>query len=545
MRLLIPSIFAFALCAVSFAQADMLAPNKPPTPFEASEDFYVIEGAGLFQSGSAKALNVDLWSGSERAEITRMIKEMPVNSRNPVVRDLIEAVLLSESNTNVMSNYENLAPGDDLLTLRIYKLIEGGFYKDALQLYSVALESPHHEAIAKAGILAMLGSGEKSIACLEMKTLGPMSASDDFWSSFTNYCDYTLSDSPSEQAQKALESTPHEILRSIAFNDSFIFPYTIEGWNSLSLLEQNILIAEGRIEAPIFDKRLLIKIPPRDMAALLSLETLNAVDRAALSIKAHEWGLADEEAIGSAYEQIENASTVLDGLPELYQRILVEEDAIARNEILIEAINLADKYGASAVSPFAKDFANATLSGLSDAQMRTVLWVFYNSDTHAGTDIIENYVRDAQENIDQDGFSNNIRAISLIMQTPESHDLMTNMQNISIFHKNTQGEGQFDIEQLDNPPSDDDNADKVYEKDVDAAPQKRQDKAFDELLEQLNRASRDNALGETVLLSIKMLSDRSIHALDEDYYLDVMEAFKKAELNEFSRKMAIERLLGD
>jgi len=545
MRILPPIIAAVVLCASQFAYADKVLQYKPPTQFEASEDFYVIEGAGLFQSGSPSALNVSIWQGSERSEITRMVKEMPVNSRNPVVRDMIQALLLSESNTNEMLNFDAVAPGDDLLTLRIYKLIEGGFYNDALELYSVAIESPHHEAIAKVGILAMLGSGEKSIACLEMKTLGAMNAADDFWSAFTAYCDYTLTDEPNRQAQSILENTPYEILRSIAFNDSFIFPYSIEGWNSLSLLEQNILVAEGRIEAPVFDKRLLNKVPPRDMSALLSLKTINPVDRAALSIKAHEWGLVSADEIGKAYESITEPSIVLGGLPGFYQRILVEDDAVARNEILMQVLAMADKYGFSAIMPFAQDLANSTLTDLSDEQMRSILWVFYLSDVKISPEIIENYIRNAQDNIGNNNFSSNMQAIPLVLKMPRSHDLMTNMQNMRIFHKNPQEDGEFVIEQLDNSPLDDDNADKVYEKGVDAAVQKRHDNASDELLMQLNHESREGALGKTVLLSIKLLSDQSIRAMNEGYYSDVIEALEKADLKELSRKMAIERHIGD
>jgi len=483
-------------------------------------------------------LSVDMWSGSKRSDITALIKDLPVYSNSDAIGSLTEAVLLSESNVEELANYKDVKPGEDLLTLRVYKLIEAGRYKDALELYTVALDTPHHEAIAKAGILSMLGSGEKSIACLEIKTLGSITSEDDFWADLTAYCDYTLSEEPPEDAQKVLEDTRYEILRSLAFNPNFIYPYSNASWRKLSVFEQSLLIAEGRIDPPVVDAAMLAATAPRDLTALLSLKTLTEADRLTLLLKAREWGMVDNEDLVSAYKQAEPQSDALGGLPVLYQALANEEDDQKRNDIMLKAIDIRDEFGIYALIPFAQNIAESSLTGLSDAQMRTAIEAFYYARVTNADQIIENYTANAAENLNNIAFLENMRLIPLVLQMPESHEFIINMQNINIFHKNSQGLAEFNIELLDNSVDDVDNASKVYEKDVDVAAQQRQE----DLLKQLGNASRDNALGETVLLSIKLLSGKTIHQADEDVYSDVIKALKKAELNEFSREMAIERL---
>ena len=138
-----------------------------------------------------------------------------------------------------------------------------------------------------------------------------------------------------------------------------------------------------------------------------------------------------------------------------------------------------------------------------------------------------------------------MQAIPLILKMPESHEFMKNIQEIGIFHKNQQSPEEIVIENLDKVDLDVDNADKAYEKGIDVAVQKEHEGVPDELLKQLSKLSKRDILGETVLLSIKLLSDQSIREADQDVYSGSFEALKSVELKEFSRKMAIERLIGD
>ena len=541
MMRVLPFALVSLILAVPIAQADKLAKYKPPQSFEVTEDFYVIEGAGLFQAGNENALDINMWKGSDREDITQLVKDFPVNSKNPVVRNMIEAVLLSESDTEKLDDHDEVLPGDDLLTLRIYRLMEGGFFRDALELYSVAIESPHHEAIAKAGILAMLGSGEKSIACLEMKTLGNMNMGDPFWPTFMAYCNYTLSDRPSEDAQKILENSSYDIVRSLAFNPNFVFPFIPNDWKELSVLEQNVLIAEDRIEAPVIDNSLLSQLSPHDLAVLLMLKTFNVNDRIKLQIKGFDWGLVSLQDLKDSYANKETKGD----LPQLYRELATSDDAVRQNEILRQVIDQHKKHQDAALLPFASHLGESALDDIDSNDMKRILKLFYLADVTVGPSIIENYIENSEEKIGNDDFYVTMQAIPLVLKMPKSHDFVKNMQNIGIFHKNIQNQEENVIENLDKPHSDVDNAAKVYEKDLDAAEQKEHDNASKALLEQLNKLSKRQTLGETVLLSIKLLSDQSIREADQELYSDSLDALNSVKLKEFSRKMAVERLLGD
>ncbi len=537
--------FLFTLLAVTLlaahAYADKLSPHKPPQSFESMEDFYVIEGAGLFPSGSVNALPSKMWKGSERDEITQLIKDLPATSKSPVIQDLIEAVLFSESNTTELEHYEEVTSGNDLLTLRIYKLMEAGLFSKALELYSVAIEEPHHQDIAKAGILAMLSSGEKSIACLEMKTLGNMNMSDPFWPNFMAYCNYTLSERPSPEAQSVLEQSPYDILRSAAFNPNFIYPYTPLDWDRLSLLERNVLIAENKIEAPVISDALLESIPPRDIAALLKLETFKAEDRLKILLKAYEWGIVESDAIAKAY-----ADKALNGdLPALYRNLDSSDNAEERDAILLQVIDVFDRHSDSALVPFAPFFAESSLKDIAASDMTRILRTFYRADISIAPQIIGNYIENSSNNIGNAEFFKTMQAVPMVLKMPESQILNTNMQNISIFHKNTHSYEENVIENLDKGVSDVDNADKVYEKGLDETTLKEQEDAQNMLLKALNTSKKRGALGQIALLSITVLSDQTIREADEKAYSDSLEALQSVNLKEFSRKMAIERLIGD
>ncbi|MFK7838925.1 MAG: hypothetical protein AB8B83_01220 [Bdellovibrionales bacterium] len=538
MRFLFALIFAFIIGSHAFA--DKVSPYKEPYKFESVDDFYLIEGAGLFPSGSRDALPVGMWDGSKRSDITNIIKDMPVNSSSFVVQDMIKAILLSENNVEELRHYKDVDPGEDLLTLRIYKLIEGGFYKDALTLYNVAVEQPHHKAIAKAGILAMLGTGGKSIACLEMKILGHIESDDDFWRVFKAYCDYTLSDNPSEDAQAILKDTRHEIIRSLAFNENFIFPYAVDDWAQLHILEQNILISEGRIEAPVLDDELLNDIPPRDVVALLSLETLNSKDRVLFTLKARQWGLVETNSLTDAYLNI-NDQDFLSGLPALFQSLQDEEDNDKTRDIILKALDQDSDYNSVALLPFASAISEFPLKDISDNQMRKILNILYLEDLRSFEISITQYLNYYDVKSENSVFLSNIHLIPLVLNIPESHDFMKNVLKNGIFHKNIGNNEQFNIEPLDKVSSDVDNALKVYEK----------DSVSDEktvvlnTLKQLKKSSNNNALGETVLLSIKLLFEGNIHLIDDFLFSDIKDGLEQVELNKFSRKMVIEHHIGD
>ncbi len=527
-------IYLTLLCLLAFAplaKAD-----------NAMEDFTIIEGAGLRPTGSEDALAPDMWKGSKRADITEHLQNMPANSRSPAIRDLIKAILLSESNTDQLDDYEDVAIGEDLLTLRIYKLMEGGFFKEAYELYSVAIETPEHEAITKAGILAMLASGEKSIACLELKTLRNMNMRDRFWPSFMAYCNYTLSERPSKDVQELLERSEYDILRSLAFNPNFIFPYSMKDWSELSLLEQNVLIAEQKIEVPAITKELLENIPPQDIAAILRMETLRGDDLLKLTLKAYEWGLVDHHKIAAIYKENKTDSKVFQNIAFLYNALLDTDDPDAFHDLLREAINLKDEIGYSALTPFVEFLSESSLKEISANQMKVILNLFYRTNESVNPQIIENYIQNSKKNLENDDFLMTMNTIPLILKMPKSHDFMQIMHKINTFHKGKENNEKNVIENVDKGVLDVDNATNAYEKSADIA---NSEEAVLNIKKKFKQLSKRESVIEIAFLSVSIMFDQSIRAIDKDLYTSNIEALESVKLYETSRKMTIERLIGD
>ena len=541
-----PLFIAVALLlAAPVVHADKVSQYKKPQSFEVTDDFYGIEGAGLYQGADARSLGMKMWNNSDRADITKLLIDAPVNSASPLVQGMIKAVLLSEADIKKLDDYDEINVGEDLLTLRILKLMQGGYYTDAMALYSVAVETPHHQDIAKAGILAMLGTGEKSIACLEMKTLGNMNMADPFWPAFMGYCNYTLSESPSDSAQTLLEGTQYEIMRALAFNETFIFPYTSESFAKLSLLEKNTLVAEGKIEAPDITPETVKNIPAEHVYALLSLETLNNEARLLLTLEGVEWGVLTVDALNALFEEHKDDEALLDSLPHLYGQVKDAEDSEKIGVLLREALGKRSVYGDVALLPFAGFIAEGGLSEITPEEMRMVLPLFYQLNRSLPADIVEKYLENAEQYAENSQYLQTLTFINLLNNLPESHKIEQIMQNIVTLHKYTQDEEEFVIENLDKGEADVDNAFKVYEKDVDAALQKEHTDASEAEQKTLASKSRANALGETVLLSIKLLHGKPIAGIDEKTFESSNNALKNVNLKEFSRKMAIERLIGD
>lgn len=537
-------VMAF-LVVVPLAHADKVAQYKKPQSFDVTDDFYAIEGAGLYQGADVRSLGAKMWDDSERAEITKLLIQLPVNAESPLVQTMVKAVLLSEADIKKLDDYDEINVGEDLLTIRMIKLMQGGYYKEAMELYSVAIESPHHQDIAKAGILAMLGNGEKSIACLEMKTLGNMNMGDPFWPAFMGYCNYTLSESPSESAGNLLKDTKYELMRALAFNKEFIFPYTPDGFSKLSLIEKNTLVAEGRIEAPEINADSIGGIPARDIYALLSLETLNSEARLLLTVKAVEWGIFAPATLTKLYGEVKGDKAVLGGLPYLYGQVESAEDDAQKGVLLRETLAKRALHGDVALLPFVSFIADGSLGEIAPEEMQAILPILYRANRVLPTDVLDSYLEDSEKYAENAQYYQTLKFISLLNNLPTGHKIGAIMQNMSIFHKNTQGGDYFVIENLDKVGSDVDNALKVYEKDVDAALQKEHIDSSEAERKLLIRRSRANALGETVLLSIGLLHEKPVREIEQKLFEDSNSALENVNLKGFSRKMAIERLIWD
>src|SRR5262249_94183 len=77
----------------------------------------------------------------------------------------------------------------NLLAIRFSKLLEAGAYNQTMELYSSLNLDQTPPEIAKYGILAMLFSGQKALACVEFHSVTPPAQdSDGFWKFISDFC---------------------------------------------------------------------------------------------------------------------------------------------------------------------------------------------------------------------------------------------------------------------------------------------------------------------------------------------------------------------
>jgi hypothetical protein len=146
------------------------------------------EGAGLLVNDTEGALPKGLWRLQPRSEITYLLKTMPAEAPFRSLQEIKRNLLISTYDTGEIENDVTLAVGEDLLTLRLLKLLQMGLWDDAFQFYTNTTKDPgQNEALAQIGILLIFHQKGLSTACLEEKAFGPRFAAA-FWRQFDLLC---------------------------------------------------------------------------------------------------------------------------------------------------------------------------------------------------------------------------------------------------------------------------------------------------------------------------------------------------------------------
>lgn len=522
----------------------MLAPNVTLADEVAlPKGFFALEGAGLLKSQKDGGLGDGVWNGSSRAHISALIKALPTSSESYSVQSLIDAILLGQSNTKALEGAQEVTLGRDLLTLRLEKLSQSGRYDKALELYSAAVdETPYHPKLAKAGIIAMLGSGEKSLACVDSKIYDNGEVDTAFWDDLRAYCEHTLSDSPSDASSEILENSSREVLRAAAFNPDFEFNYSNSAYKALSPLERVALIAEQAIKAPNLSAETVKDMHPAHVSALLAQEHIQGDVKIRLFIRAAQLGIIDVAALTRAYKTHEDAQSPL---PALYTAFLKASDDAQKIEILQKAIALKAEYGIAGLLPFGVFFEDFALPSANLDDIGVILQLMHRLDLKISSkfvaDLIENYGSD-------DDISKNyihFYKIKSVYSGSQSDELSKIVQKNSLSVKSPRFFIINVIENLDKNSPDVDNAAIVYEKDFELTTQTQHVMPSYALWNRLNSVANEKLLGETVLLSAFVLHDQNMGSVYPKLFRDIINNFDRVRLTPISKRLAIEALLAE
>lgn len=115
--------------------------------------------AGLLDETNG-GLGANMWAGSDRARIERLLPRLPMGTLSPSIQDLARRLLLSAAAVP-----EGAAVAPSLLGLRVERLMAGGHIAEVNELLELAAAAVDDPALSRAEVDAMLLAGDNAGAC--------------------------------------------------------------------------------------------------------------------------------------------------------------------------------------------------------------------------------------------------------------------------------------------------------------------------------------------------------------------------------------------
>lgn len=390
-----PSLFG--VLALAFlctpALADVKPDRKPdaPEPVVYEGDYEDLESYGLYRKPREGSLGRDLWSNSNRSAITYWVKHIPQKTAMPLLQKLDNGVLLSRVNADLIQNDIDVVSGEDLLTLRLEKLLERGMYNNAAELYTKASDEAYHPRLVYNGALALMLSGNKSLACLEVKT-----ALEEFevapnLDELSAYCDLGTGKEANKAAQKALKNSKSGILKAISKNPKYTTSYATERFKKLKLIDIAALVADGRMSIGSLEKISLNNVPSQHLDFLLNQEKLSDYQRFKLTERAVYWGILPSSALGSIYEdtKISGAGNGWQRFASAYKKAEKAARGKEQWDQISAALALGRTHGIHNLAPFSRLIANAKPKSASIQDIHTALSVLLYSGEEISDDWVD------------------------------------------------------------------------------------------------------------------------------------------------------------
>jgi hypothetical protein len=569
---------------------EMAAPEAPPAPEKTSEkpeasveqvsattgaetiapgpevstlpvDFAVLESYGILDTMREGALGIDLWDNTRRSTLATLISEQPVMTPYRTLNRLTRRALLTTADARLMSGRSDIQPGQDLLILRLEKLMQLGSYEEAAQLYTANPAEPYHERLARDGMLALLYTGRSPVACLESLSLESRFGQLPFWNDLMAACTALMSDS-SKDAFSSDYKPQSKIVEKLIRNDGFRYAVKSQkDLESLSELEKALLIADGRMDYSDFKIRKAGDIAPEAATVLLQDSNLPDNTRFGLLRFAVAKGLRGPDSLADFYKSLgfSNAGTVTSQhidypgikgwrrLAWLYQSLepAKGKDPVPeslQDNLVAQALALGSEYGPSVLLPFAPYIKNTNPANLPGDSIRTGMKVLLASNTAvsapwqekwhtvkttSASDLLLDTAFDAFEDFSTTSEKPAFGLENTGLNSYQTQIIQVVYEKLDNFQKITQ----------DSPVG-------AYEKPTDLTLDGNYVMPSNDLLDNLNEAKNDRRLGEMVLLSSLALQGAPLGKLHPELLREVLEGLETVGLTEEARSLTTEVILG-
>ncbi len=541
---------AFFAAIPAQAQTEAKAVKKRPAVLDVN--YNRMESLGLFNTPGDGSLGRDLWDNTRRSFLVGFLAKIPSPSPDSFTHQrMVNGLLLSEANAGLIVDDIDIEPGKDILTLRLNRLNQMGAYKQAFDLYSKLGQEPYHSDLAKAGITAMLYNGERSLACLEYKTVQNRDFSDEFWLDISLYCNYALNDEQDLDARNDLDRSPLKTFKNIAANAGYKLSYSSKRLNDLQDLERAILVAEDRLIWPDITKSFLENLPLNHLGILVARTELSNNDRFLVLSTAANRGLVGNKRLKSFYTRVyDEELRQLDNpqnqgwktIPLAYHNIEKARTSEEKWDHLRSAMEYMDTYGAGALIPFGQSMQTLEVEGQNESVVLKAVKIIEAS----GENLPGKWYRYYTQINPETGAGKKMRLISGIMSNPEPSEILQDPVLQPYFEKlgeKDKNEYFNIIENLDKNLKDIHNAEAIYVNDYDLTFTEHYVMPMPRVWNQLVNSSHDKRIGEAVLLSTVMLHKHSLGDMYPGVASDVLQSINTVGLTNISKSMALESVL--
>ncbi len=557
MRLNVTRVAALAILALptlnTGVYADEIRDSSNLRPEILRVNTKKIESLGLYETPNDGSLGRDLWDNTRRSFLMEYMPRIPQpDIGSPEHQRLVMGLLLSKANADLVEEDAEFVPGKDILTLRLQKLMDVGAYKQAFTLYSSLGEEPYHPELAQAGITAMLFNGERSLACLEYKTVQDRDFQAPIWSNISAYCHYVMGDEGGDDGARAtLKNSDLPILRSIAANDGYNASYSQASFDKMETFERAVLAGEKRINWPAINSGTLKAMPNAYLGMLVSTPPASKADQFEVLIESARRGIVGPTILGKFYTQVfDEDLRQLDNPQNLgwkqlpYSYVMAKKSKNEKEKwgYLSNALPLMDNYGAASFIPFGDLLQTMDVYQESTSVMGDAVRIVKAS----GINFPGKWTRYYTQNNPQNKFESKMRVLAKIMSTTSTYNSEQDT-DINDYFKNADNNTKYKyfniIENLDKAENNIHNANEIYGNDFGLTSTERYVMPMPSVWDRLVNSSQSKRIGETVLLSTVILHQQSLGEMYPGLASDVLQTFNTVGLTKTSRALAFELIL--
>ena len=514
------------------------------TPLSEDEIFQV-EAKGLYKTAAEGGFGRNMWEGSTRADITALLKNMPSSAKEPLINKMILGLLLTEADTGKLAHDGPIEI--DLLTIRLEKLIEAGAYAQAYELYTSTGREPYSERTAKAAILAMLFSGEKSNACLETNIYSQAFVDDPFWETLDKYCTASLSETADTNLFKGQENS---VAAKIVLKEDFIFPYDSQAFAKLSVLDRALIAAENKFDLSNLEAE---TAAITDLQILLRHESLSPALKIKLTAKAIAYGLVPSETLGklfATHKKSEKINTEAAPPKEPWKHLLfayakIKETGITEHWPLIKnTLTHVEALGPDIYQPFVATLLNINPEGATLDELLKLHKIMLV----AGADIPKNlsYTDNFEKKSEKNAFIHFLLRISALISAgnpiePALYNEIHSAENLhkkdillhflNIFMKKLDKGNDYGKHKL------------AYEKDFFLTYESSYVMPSVFVWDRLENTKQNKTVGETILLSTYLMHDQELHRAYPGLLRDTVLSIRHFNLTKLSNDLLLGALL--